>query len=48
MPDFWFGSWGVGVILIAGRLLAASVEAWVLFEHLQAILKEDIKARRAG
>jgi hypothetical protein len=48
MPGFWFGSWGIGVILIVGRLLAASVEGWVLFEHLRALLQEDIKARRAG
>ena len=46
LPGFWFGGQSIGAILIGGRLLAASVEGWVLFQHLQATLQQDVQARK--
>lgn len=47
LPGFWFGSWAVGIVVIGGRLLAASVEGWVLYEHLRATLQEDTHGKKA-
>jgi len=46
LPGFWFGGQSIGAVLIGGRLLAASVEGWVLFQHLQATLQQDLQARK--
>ena len=48
LPGFWFGSSGIGVGLTVGRLLAGSVEVWVLFQHLRATLQQDIQPGRGG
>ena len=45
LPEFWFGNLGIGAVLLAGRLLAASVEGWVLYEHLKVTLQEDAYRR---
>jgi len=47
LPSFWFSGESIGALLIGGRLLAASVEGWVLFQHLQATLQQDLQARKA-
>ena len=43
LPGFWFGSFSAGVVLIGGRLLAGSVELWVLFQHLRTTVKQDVQ-----
>ncbi|CAK0763931.1 hypothetical protein CVIRNUC_003107 [Coccomyxa viridis] len=45
LPEFCFGNLGIGAVLLAGRLLAASVEGWVLYEHLKVTLQEDAYKR---
>lgn len=40
-------SWAVGTPLVAGRLLGAAVEVWILRAHLRAILLEDAESRKA-
>ncbi|CAL5219819.1 g1730 [Coccomyxa viridis] len=46
LPGFWFGSFSIGVVLIGGRLLAGSVELWVLFQHLRTTLRQDIQTQQ--
>ena len=44
LPGSWFAAVWCGAILLAGRLVAAGVELWVLAKHMQALLQEDAAA----
>ena len=44
MPDNLFASPILGKVLIVGRLVCASVEFWVLYTYMKALLVEDAKA----
>lgn len=38
-------AWQLGAALLVGRVLAASVEVWVLVKHVQGLLLEDVQQR---
>ena len=42
MPDSVFAMPALGATCIAGRLLAAGVELWVLQRHVRGLLLEDV------
>ena len=44
MPDSLSASPMLGKVLIVGRLVCASVEFWVLYTYMKALLDEDAKA----
>ena len=45
LPGTVFASPVLGMFAIAGRLLCASVECWVIASHLNALLNEDVAAK---
>ncbi len=41
MPGSLYASSFLGVLVIIGRLVCASVEVWVLYAHISGLLKQD-------
>lgn len=41
MPGSLYASPFLGALVIAGRLVCASVEVWVLYAHISGLLKQD-------
>ena len=44
MPDSLFAAAMLGKVLSAGRLVCASVECWVLYTYVAALMQEDAVA----
>ena len=41
MPGSLYASPVLGVVVVVGRLMCASVEIWVLLAHVRGLLQED-------
>lgn len=45
LPGTLLAAAPLGIVLVAGRVLCAAVEFWVLASHLDALLAADIASR---